>query len=325
MLAPALADYPDIVHLARQTRWTVSDQNKRPIDMRRLMTEQFVIGAKHPDERCLLTLDEVLTALPNASNTTFYLKAVIDRICVVDIEPGCDPQLRQSLLALPHLYAEKSMSGKGYHLICPLPAGFSSQTPRRLRHDSGDFEILFEHWVTFTHNTIDVPQSKQPTSLDTIYDELMETHMQRQVAKRHVDISLDPGTIPYFDEIVTHIANEPFVQKLSDFKDPVRIGDHSRFEYSCLGTLYRRLLSFSDRSGMSFTDNEAAHIIAEALRYMIPHRPKHDEYRDGLPLLFNAAAHRISRHEAIEARHKQKQADTIASAAALSAPSVYSS
>src|SRR5690606_30995836 len=67
--------------------------------------------------------------------------------------------IAEQLLALPEtIYSETSMSGHGYHLVTPLPENFRDHKEavgrKVLRHEKGWYEILLEHWATFTRRPI---------------------------------------------------------------------------------------------------------------------------------------------------------------------------
>lgn len=279
-----LMTHPGLETLATQSRWTVSDKDKRPIHLGMLRDQKRIMGLR-PDDLSYgcVTLDGVEPILgAPATNYAYRLIASIDRVCVVDIEPGCDPHMRDELFTLEHTYAEMSSSGHGFHLVCPLPSMFSADFPVALKHPSGGFEVLFEHWVTFTGREITLPKPKISTSIDDVCDPLWSAYRLRQSRKTDIaiDLSRIADDVPHAEDMIAYITRFPFQKELSDFPDPHREGDHSRYEYYCLGQLLYRL-----RSRFTLNPTQQAHIIASALSQMIPHRPKHDTYRDGLPFI----------------------------------------
>ncbi|MFP3802932.1 hypothetical protein, partial [Paraburkholderia sp. SIMBA_027] len=50
------------------------------------------------------------------------------------------------------------MSGRGYHLVIPVPTNLHdfpvAVGKRVLREEHGWYELLFEHWVTFTRRPV---------------------------------------------------------------------------------------------------------------------------------------------------------------------------
>src|SRR5207248_8940766 len=122
---PQFYDNPAIRALASARRWTVSGQigedieeRKAPIDLRELIDHGRVRGAWSIGPACLTDLDELTCALPAASNAAFFLQAQTDGLVVIDVEADCPPGIAADLLRQPGiLYAELSMSGRGFHLV----------------------------------------------------------------------------------------------------------------------------------------------------------------------------------------------------------------
>ena len=109
--------------IAENRRWTVSTSKKKPVDMNILRSQGKVVGASFKDGNMpLVDLYDVRNILPNATNATYSLNQALDDFIVLDIEPRCPPEIRDSLLTLPYMYGELSMSGKGFHLIFQKPA-----------------------------------------------------------------------------------------------------------------------------------------------------------------------------------------------------------
>ena len=158
-LFPEFYTNASVQMLAGHSRWTVSDKDKTPINTRELMTTGRIWGAHEISDDCLVTLEELKGFLPNATNNAFYLKAQIDGLLVLDIEKTCPPEIAAKLLGISDtLYSELSMSGKGYHLLLPLPSNFwdfpIATGKKVLKEEHGYYEILLDHWVTFTRNEV---------------------------------------------------------------------------------------------------------------------------------------------------------------------------
>lgn len=81
---PAFYHNPLINHLGRRRAWTISDINKRPINVQQMLTtatygSPVIHSARIEDAATsLLTLDELRTQIPTAANNAFYLDAVQD-------------------------------------------------------------------------------------------------------------------------------------------------------------------------------------------------------------------------------------------------------
>lgn len=167
--------------LAPHRLWTVSDFDKRPVDIVSALDTSPVCprchwsgcndvhGARVSDAATqLLTLDELTTALPNASNVATHLDWRTSGLMVLDIEPRCPPEVTDQLLRLvtgntasPQqraVYSEMSSSGYGYHLLLPPPSNLA-QFPRaahatKLQHPQRWYEVLLYHWITFGRTPI---------------------------------------------------------------------------------------------------------------------------------------------------------------------------
>lgn len=163
---------PTIKRLAKAHRWSVSTFDKKPVDMGWLLHSVFPQGAapaldvtppgaRSSDPSTMATLDELATLAPDLSNLAFYLDASIDGVAVVDIEPHAPAQLKAAMLDMDSLYREVSMSGRGYHLVIPIPQDLLDRYPDArksvVKDPSGDWEVHMMHWVTFTRDTKGVP------------------------------------------------------------------------------------------------------------------------------------------------------------------------
>lgn len=320
---PLFYDNPAICALAPEARWTISGQihedtdaetpntRKAPIDLRCLLDDGRLRGAWATDAQCLVTLDELTQAIPAAANTAFFLTARTDGLIVIDIEPSCPPEVAASLLALPDaeiIYRELSMSGRGYHLIAPLPANFYEYPlaagKRVLREEHGWYEILLTHWVTFTRTPIPastMANARHATdtpfaSVAELYQSLAEkvTEASAVIATAvHTDVAMPE--IAYAETIVdTAVANSSSrLKTLKDFN-----GDHSRWEFSTLATLYRYMQApISERfilGEIRYSDSDRAWLLFQAARKVLPARPKHQELRNGRPFLLDRAASLIA-------------------------------
>ncbi len=272
--------------------WSVSDNNKVPINMRALIDEQKIYGARFDDnQNPCTTLDEIITNIPNVSNHAYYLDSIVSDFVVLDVEPKCPDAIKQELLNLPYIYGEISMSGHGYHLVFPLPESIkdypAAQTKPALKDDNGYYEILLNHWVTFTRKMI--PLSNGTNDFTTIFNNLAS---QAKAVTRN-DISFDdekPDDIPYMDELVSILMKQHYNKTLSDFpREGTQTGyDNSTYEYAHIGFIsYKlsQLLNVSKYKEHEYTDTEKAWIIYSVASDVIPHRAKHDEERNGLPWL----------------------------------------
>lgn len=312
---PEFYGNPAIKALAQTSRWTVSgrlgdnaeSKNKAPIDMRHLLNAGRVRGAWARDKQCLVDLGELTESLPDAANTAYYLQALTDGLVVIDIEPGCPAEVAANLLALPGaIYTETSMSGRGYHLVTPLPKNFRkhpvASSKKVLREEHGWYEILIEHWVTFTRRPIgseavaraqavDLATSTF-SSMEDLYESLAVKAKPTQAVSTEVGtVGVEAPKIPGMGRIIrqTLVQAKPWFKGLDQFN-----GDHSRFEFSILGTLYRRMvfqmLAVGAERNVEFTPSDEAWLLYLAAKEVLPRRAKHAEQRNGRPFLLDRAA-----------------------------------
>lgn len=312
---------PAIVTLSPVCRWTISGQigdsessRKVPIDVRHLCEgcsaacrhEGPVRGAWQTDETCLMTLDELTSFIPTASNAAFYLDATVDGYVVLDIEPSCPPDISRNLLSLPGIvYSEVSLSGQGYHCVIPSPPSLltfpSWSSKPALRHAHGWFEMLLHHWVTFTRQPLSTTTLVYPSlsgqfaSIDDVYTELMAMTAPSPVSS---DLPVDrvQPRILHAADIIAHTCTDarPALRSLDDFDQ-----DHSRWEFSILSTLYyamRPWLTVYQASGCSYSFSDHVWLLYQAATQVIPWRPKHNTRRGNQPYLLSQAATLISRH-----------------------------
>jgi hypothetical protein len=305
---------PAVRALAGAARWTISGSlgddpddptttRKAPIDLRALLDRNWLRGAWTLDEQCLVVLDELTDRLPAATNTAFYLRALTDGLMVIDIEPDCPPEVSAQLLALPAvLYCEQSMSGLGFHLVTALPDNFHAfpvaAGKRVLREEHGWYEILLDHWVTFTRRPpapdvlarATAGPAEQFATVEALYAFLAQNARIPSASAADVDTGVEAPDIPGGGQIVRQAvagARRRF-KTLDDFD-----GDHSRHEFSVLGTLHHQLLNHLVEHmsvGRRFSSSDQAWLLFQAAQQVIPPRAKHNERRNGRPFLLDRAA-----------------------------------
>lgn len=312
---------PVIAELATNPRWTVSSTKttearkaKFPLDMRAFLygglskagdpvSPGIIRGAWSPDEECLVTLDEMTSLFPLANNCAYYLQVDLDRYMVLDIEKDCPPAEAARLLSMAGaLYTEVSMSTLGYHLVMPMPKNFS-QWPdatgkRVLKHPKGWWEILLEHWITFTRLPIPPDRFTELSQGHSIvvptWEEVWAELASEAVASPSIalDIEDECPDLPYRNEIVNAVVGTGHGKSPADFHH-----DTSRFEFSVLGVYDHRLelllqtVTFpGDIDGSQFDDNDRTWLLYLAATKGLPYRDKHSELRSGLPYLLSQAA-----------------------------------
>lgn len=305
---PGFLDNPVVRQLAQNPRWTLSDSRKRPMDMWAMVRGE-VVGASEPSPGCLMRLDQLNAVMPQAANNAYFLSYRRDGYMVIDIEKTCPEHLRDELLALPCLYSELSMSGKGYHLVMPAPDVVDDHPDALLktvlRHPRGWYEILLEHYVTFTRRPVPAHLSGTPgRSWDEVYAELASQAVASERAS--LDMTDQAPDIPCRDELVGLLSRQKYSRDLASFH-----GDNSAYEFGYAGFLWNKLELFlvADKFSRShaWTDEHKAWIIYLAMVKVLEHRPKHDEVRSRMPLLLNTAANLVARRSADRDPDRKKE------------------
>lgn len=270
---------------------------KVPIDMQHFIRTNRLRGAVRTDNFCLVTLPEVIQAIPASNNACFYLQSLTDGYLILDIEPEASPETKAKFLSLPNIvYAETSLSGNGYHLLMPLPKNFHdfpiATGKRALKHPTEHWEILLNHYVTFTTMTLPslpAPDPNGPT-LETIWAEIAPT--AQEVVRTEINLSIDKPQIPHETELLAGLRNSRYRKKPEDFNL-----DYSRYEFGYIAYLYRTLIRListliADTEYRpdkilreDFSTDAIAWLIYQILLEKLEHRDKHDEERHGLPWL----------------------------------------
>ena len=282
-------DHPFIKSINNKERWTVVDKDKRPIDMFSFIYEHKINGAAFCDEKSLVSLSTLKSVLPNAANNTFYMDALTDNFVVLDIEPSCPNDIKQELIKLPYIYGEISLSGKGYHLIFPLPECINEYPIAKnkivFKEPHKYYEILLNHYVTFTRNML--PDSVIDSTNEHEFEKLFRKMAEEQKNTVRTDFDIDeeePDDIPQKDEILKILNNQKYKKTPESF-----FNDMSKYEYGHISFLYEKLLcilSLSDiKAAHDYTDTEKAWLLYEATKEALPYRDKHEESRNGLPWL----------------------------------------
>ena len=294
---PGFYQNPVIQRLAPLERWTVSTKDKVPVDMYHLMyhfeDDHKIWGlSQKRGYNPMVDLATLCQTIPDAVNNTFYLDALEQKIVVLDVEPSCPEPLKLEFLKIPALYAELSMSGKGLHMIFDLPEDILNRYPdarikQVLKHESGEYEILLNHLVTFTRNTI--VQTNPTRSIDDFRNlfALLASKAKASTKSTDVDISgpLDPATIPGYSTIMMALRGRVYGKsKEKDFHN-----DNSRYEFGMAAYYYnclnRMLTAGTYFKRENYTDEQIATIVYNILVEKLPPREKHNSERSGMPFL----------------------------------------
>lgn len=294
--------HPIISALGKNERWTLSGvkskTGKVPIDAWFYVDRRGEkIGARGHDSTYLMTLENVYKSFYNEicymQNVpyVYFLDCFQDNLVCLDVEPDCDENLKQLFLKLPFLYGEFSMSGKGLHLILPLPKHIfdkyaAAQKKIKMQNANEGYEILLYHYMTFTCNMIQPVQN--PVDISEFYKVFEKECIKQTEAevKKQVNAELiPPENIPGFNNIMARMRYGSTNPKL-----PSHYPTMSHYEYGTASIVMHRLYRILRDNPVylmmhRYTDEEIIMLIYYRLVDVLQHRDKHDTERDGLPYL----------------------------------------
>lgn len=288
----AFLQNPYIARIAKYPCWTISDKEKRPVDIVQLRANidpnqpgrvnlSYIPLAKYFDKRCLVTLDILLETFPKAANLAYYVQdAVTDGYVILDVEPSCPQDLKDWFLKTNYIYGEYSLSGKGLHLVYPVPACFSkypnAQKKNKMQTKDRSYEFMVGgHFLTFTGRML--PPATGTETIDQIFEDLCKE--QVYVEARELDISAEKPEIPNEEKLLNGLKYVQLKKTPADFND-----DASRYEFSACSVHFnqlRRMLASEtyNPEGLEYTDNQKAWLIYLSVKRAIRFRKKHEEFR----------------------------------------------
>lgn len=287
---PEFYEHPFIKSIAAHEAWTISDKDKRPIDMWDLVLYNQDLhkppaGARTHTNECLMTLADVCKYVPTAKNNAYYFDSNRTGCVILDVEPDCSDELKAAFLNTNYIYGEVSMSGKGFHLVYKTPDCLrnypDAMKKLKMQDSARKFEFLMEHWVTFTRVLIP-PAKPNAGPIDAYFEELCA--MQKYKEKKYnFDVDVErPNNIPQLSTIMMVMTNDLHYKKtVEDFH-----GDMSRYEFGFAAMLYRRLERILKQfKKHEYTETEKAWILYDIMVERLEHRDKHDSMREGKPWL----------------------------------------
>jgi hypothetical protein len=294
---------PVIQRLASERRWTISDNNKVPIDMTDLLASngQAIHGAltKKEGHNPFVDLYTLMKNIPNAANNAYSLDAKTDGVMVLDIEPKCPKAITEKLLQLPAYYGEFSMSGKGFHLIFPVPKEYEDvySCCVAVKEEHGYYEFLCNHCVTFTRNII--PAGYVPNIGQGSYNDFVKvwsdlaSKVDLTTKDTVIDIMSEEEDTEWTDYVQKILRSDAKAYKKTpeDFED-----DMSRYEHGYTGHVYFVLLNILKSLKVFYTKSEMIWEVYRATSELIPYRDKHDTVHDRMPWLLYQAAVIVSKN-----------------------------
>lgn len=353
------AMFPEFYHnphirsaLASERLWTVSDFDKRPVDIVAALASTAVCprcnqpecnevhGARLGDASTqLMTLDQLTQALPDARNVATHIDWRSSGLMVLDIEPECPSEVVDQLLRLitgnaasepQALYSEVSGSGRGFHLLLPVPANIAL-FPRvahatKLQHPQRWYEVLLYHWITFSRNPIPAQRlvdaqthpAGERVTWEGVFGQLAEMAPCGEAAGNGATGQFDGAlaavdrcpdltgvTAELVDAVIHSLDGEPAKDLTDDFH-----GDMSRWEMSRLiriaaisqSKLHIRqsIIRITGTAPLSADQyrQQLLTIVHQVARERIPYRPKHDEPRSGTTYLLKRCAEALEHLDA---------------------------
>jgi hypothetical protein len=180
-----------------------------------------------------------------------------------------------------------------------------------LRGENGDYEILLNHWVTFTRNIL--PPQTEITDIEefeNIFAGLAEGVKASVKAKAIKVEDIDTTAIPFYDDIYKVLIHQR-VETFDEFRNrPDRQDDPekglrfdnsiSSYEYKVAGFMYNRLekiLKVAQFKTHKFTDEEKATIVYAVISEKLDYREKHDEMRCNMPYLMYITSTLIAKNK----------------------------
>lgn len=289
---------PLVNHLANDPYWTVSDNNKRPVNARILLDTGNVYNAKFDGEWPLVTLHELdKDQNLQAVNRAYRLRARENRVIAIDVEPKAPEGMKQEALMFPAHMTELSKNG-GVHLLILVPEDLINAENRYMFDDlsvfkepvpkpedpsekprDAYFEVLFnDHYVTFTKRMltqkacVDYDQHPEAKSmlaefLDNIVQMDKQRKKERELAKQY-RIGMMKNLIDEEKEKVidSFLSIKPFekAKEQAENKSASDFGeDYSRYEMSVANGLAFHMIRVHKLAKDTISFREMAESLTE--------------------------------------------------------------
>jgi hypothetical protein len=313
MITKTFLNHPFIQTIANTPRWSISTADKIPLDMHEFMVNDRIKWGNCYNSQSMTSLTKIVDFMDKwnqtLTNCCFYLNTLADSFIVLDVEPSCRDELKEKFLNTPFIYGEKSMSGKGYHLIYPVPQWLNDYPAAKsktvIKDKNGEFEILMEHFCTFTGNIIPTPGN--PTDFfDKEFQKLAKK--QKEYVKLNLQFTdVDKPNTPNADKILNLLQEsfDNYPKTPDDFTKQKGANkgerDPSAYEYNVSAYLYNKYKIFiAILEETSLTYDDAAWFIYKTVVDNIEERPKHLTTRNGFPYLMYTIHRMIERVESKE-------------------------
>lgn len=294
--------HPLILKLKDDKRWTIPNNKKRPIDVRKLEQENIITLATKRNHECLMSLPELLPlikqkdpSVTSINRLQYALRADLNHILCVDIEKEATPETFELFHNTNWIYAEKSASGKGAHYFYEVSTDLLSRNPFNCyaskKKTNLEFEVLLTQYVIFTGNLIPDNRSEKK-NIEPILKDFFKPEKKIELNLEQIKLNNDYiKNIPEVEMILENISKITYEKTPEDFN-----GDTSSYEFGHLAKLCTVLQSIlktlHQYKGIKYSIEDEQHLMLYfALKYL-PHREKHNR-RDYLPNLVNSVIKRV--------------------------------
>lgn len=315
---------PLINKIGKESYWSFSDDDKRPLDARKYvdtgMLDLFYMDDEY-DTSSLVTLSEL-----EADKNLKYVNRAYrfhengkrrNPLMCIDVEKIANEELVQEMMTLPMHYAEFSKSG-GIHILIEVPRCIIDTEINYLfnltvfKDLSEEFEIIFNrHFCTFTKKMIqtrtpdfsnaDTPDSKQLKEfllkIVALDEKAALIREQRKgIALKDVPI-YEEENLPDHITALAELMPKDYIEYLRNISEADYEYNMSRYEYNIAtrisGKLYNCikdstdpfLSSYLTKSPLDLDIWDYIYATYVHMKEILPHRPKHNQQREGLAWL----------------------------------------
>ena len=298
-------------------RWCVS-KNKIPLDIMALR-KGFEWGASDKRTHSSYgTFEEASKIGAKKGNlpVTLFVDSSTQSVYIIDIEKTCPKEIRQQILLALYdniAYIEKSLSGKGYHLLVNISTSESLQTAKYKKW----FEILTNHHCTFTQNEIQIKDAyyedidtnefitdddKDVELLDALKSPITPYDFYKLISissgtKINID---DSATLDEYRKVTSTFdcRHADLFGLMCDMEYTKTVdgdfhGDYSCYEFGYASKLHYLLRRLSQdmidadcrHYVLDVSKEQAIMLVYMVLKQSLAPREKHKEFRNGLPWL----------------------------------------
>lgn len=310
--------------LRNAPKWCVS-KDKMPLDMYALARGLEWGASTRRSHPCYTDFDTALEASKTKNlPVTLWIDSQETGYYAIDIEKECPARIRRGILLALHDhidYLERSLSGKGYHLMVRLAAPKACTTVKYRKW----VEILSSHHCTFTMKEIsfqeayddefpenetvglwdedvnpdDLEAKRDQELLDLLSAPLTPEDFYDKIGENRTAVlcsAMDAGdykaALATFDgrhaDLFNGLCDMVYEKTVDDFS-----GDMSRWEFGCASKMHYLLQRLSrdmmaaDMSHYQVTldQAQAVMLVYMALKHTLPPREKHKTIRNGMPWL----------------------------------------